>query len=262
MKDYRCSHLAVECPARFDGYYLHGHGHLYWRHFERPYLESVFARLGRQYGGRYLDFACGTGRILELGWPHFTETVGIDVSEAMLNEARRRVPAALLIQADVMTNPPDVGTFQVISLFRFILSAEQHLREGVLRWLKIVIAPHGVLVLNNHLNRWSITGLRHRLDNVIHGRPGGPPTDKHMQSLLQRCGFEIFETYGFGVIPPWRDRRHLPSAPLLRLERFLGTSKIFQKYAKDRVYLCRPIELEDGADRPGRKEGHPVAERG
>jgi SAM-dependent methyltransferase len=247
MKDYRSSHLAAECPARFDGHYTHGHGHLYWRNFERPYLERLFARLGQQYPGRYLDFACGTGRILELGCPHFIEAIGIDVSEAMLTAARRRVPAARLIQADVMTNPPHVGTVQVISLFRFILSAEQHLREEVLRWLRTIIAPRGVLVVNNHLNPWSITGLRHRLGHVIHGRFGGPPTDRHMRTLLRRRGFDVVETYGFGVLPPWRDRKHVPSASLLRLERFLGSSTMLQKYAKDRIYLCRPIEPEDGS---------------
>jgi ubiquinone/menaquinone biosynthesis C-methylase UbiE len=246
VNDYRSSHLDARCPAQFEGHYIHGHGHLYWNHFERPYLETLFARLGRECPGRYLDFACGTGRILELASPHFIETVGIDVSEAMLSEARRRFPTARLIQVDVMTDPPDVGTFQVISLFRFILSAEDHLREGVLHWLRKVIAPGGVLVVNNHLNQWSITGLRHRLRNVVRGRPGGPPTERHMETLLRRCGFEIVEAYGFGIIPPWRHTRRSPSTLLLRLERLLGASRRLQAYAKDRIYLCRPIEAKAG----------------
>jgi SAM-dependent methyltransferase len=239
--DYRSSHLDPSCPARFEGHYISGHGNLYWKHFERPYLEKLFSRLGREYPGRYLDFACGTGRIMELAHQHFAETVGIDVSEPMLSEARRRFPTARLIQVDVMTDPPDVGTFQVISLFRFILSAEDHLREGVLHWLRTVIAADGVLVVNNHLNHWSITGLRHRLRNVVRGKPGGPPTERHMEELLRRCGFEIVEAYGFGVIPPWRDTRHAPSRLLLRLERILGASSMLQSYAKDRIYICRPI---------------------
>jgi ubiquinone/menaquinone biosynthesis C-methylase UbiE len=244
VNDYRSSHLDPLCPAQFNGHYVTGHGYLYWNHFERPYLEKLFARLGREHPGRYLDFACGTGRIMELAHSHFTETVGIDVSEAMLAEARRRVPAARLVQVDVMTDRVDVGSFSVISLFRFILSAEDHLREGVLRWLRTVIASDGVLVVNNHLNRWSITGWRHRLRNVVHGRRGGPPTERHMETLLRRCGFEVVEAYGFGIIPPWRDTRRSPSTPLLRLERLLGASKRLQRYAKDRIYLCRPIEAE------------------
>lgn len=241
MKDYRSSHVDPQCPAQFESHYIHGHGYLYWNHFERPYLEKLFPRLGRENPGRYLDFACGTGRIMELAWPHFTETVGIDVSESMLAEARLRIPSARLIQVDVMTEPPDVGTFQVISLFRFILSAEDHLREGVLRWLRTVIAPDGVLVVNNHLNRSSITGLRHRLRNVVRGRPGGPPTERYMETLLRRCGFEIVEAYGFGVIPPWRDTRPTLSELMLKLERRLSGITVLQEYAKDRIYVCRPI---------------------
>ena len=242
MSDYRSSHLDPSCPGQFDGHYVTGHGHLYWNHFERPYLEQLFARLGWEHPGRYLDFACGTGRIMELAHVHFAETVGIDVSEAMLAEARRRVPRAQLVQADVMTESVDVGSFQVISLFRFILSAEDHLREGVLRWLRTVIAPDGVLVVNNHLNRWSVTGWQHRLRNVVRGKPGGPPTEEYMRSLLRRCGFEIVEAYGFGVIPPWRNTRRAPSTQLLALERLLASSKWLQAHAKDRIYLCRPVD--------------------
>jgi SAM-dependent methyltransferase len=241
MIDYRSSHIEHDCAARFDGHYTSGRGHLYWENFEKPYLEKLFARLGNEYPGRYLDFACGTGRILQLGFPHFIDSVGIDVSEVMLAEARRRVGGARLIQADVMADPPDLGVFNVISLFRFILSAEHHLREGVLGWLRSVIAPDGVLVANNHLNRWSIIGTIHRADNVLHGRRGGPPGDKDVEALLGRCGFSVFERYGFGVIPPWRTRGFLPSTALLRLERLLVKSKTLQNYAKDRIYLCRPI---------------------
>jgi SAM-dependent methyltransferase len=241
MTDYRSSHLAPDCASKFDGHYTSGRGRLYWQNFEKPYLEKLFARLGKEYPGRYLDFACGTGRILQLGFPHFIESVGIDVSEVMLAEARRKVPGARLIQADVMINPPDVGTFNVITLFRFILSAEQHLREGVLRWLRSVIASDGVLVLNNHLHRWSVLGIIHKVDNVIHGRRGAPPADKDVEMLLQRCRFRVFERYGFGVIPPWRNRRLFPSIPLLYLEHLAGKSKTLQNYAKDRIYLCHPI---------------------
>ena len=241
MNDYRSSHLEPDCATRFDGHYTSGRGHLYWENFEKPYLQKLFDRLGKEHPVRYLDFACGTGRILQLGFPHFVEAVGIDISEVMLAEARGRVPGARLIRADVMADPPDVGTFGVISLFRFILSAEHHLREGVVRWLRSVIAPGGVLVVNNHLNRWSLIGTIHRADNVLHGRRGGPPADKDVEMLLRRCGFSVFERYGFGVIPPWRNGGFFPSTVLLHLERLLIKSKTLQNYAKDRIYLCRPV---------------------
>jgi SAM-dependent methyltransferase len=241
MKDYRSSHLAPDCPAKFDWHYAWGEGHLYWQNFEKPYLAKLFARLEQECPGRYLDFACGTGRILQLGFPHFAESVGVDVSEVMLAEARRRVPGARLIQADVMVNPPDISPCNVISLFRFILSAEHHLREGVLRWLRSVIAPGGVLVLNNHLNRWSPLGIIHKVDHLMHGRRGASPSHKEMETLLRQCRFRVFERYSFGVIPPWRDRVFFPSTPLLHLEQLLEKSKTLRSFAKDQIYLCRPV---------------------
>jgi len=240
VSDYRSSHLAPDCPQRFDGHYTHGRGQLYWNAFERPYLEELFARLGRDHPGRYLDFACGTGRILALGAPHFSETVGIDVSAVMIEEARARVPRARVINADVMRDPPNVGTFDVISLFRFILSAEPELREGVLRWLRSVIAPTGVLVVNNHLNGRSVTGLAHRLEHRWNRQSGRSPIDDEIEALFGRCGFAVQERFGFGIIPPWRDRRLMPSAALLKVERLLGRSSTLQRYAKDRIFVCEP----------------------
>ena len=65
-----------------------------------------------------------------------------------------------------------------------------------------------------------------------------------METLLRRCGFEIIDAYGFGVIPPWRNTRPFLSAQLLRVERLLGASTKLQAYAKDRIYVCRPIEAD------------------
>jgi SAM-dependent methyltransferase len=202
----------------------------------------LFARLAVAHPGRYLDFACGTGRILEVGAPHFGEVVGIDVSDTMLAEAARRVPSARLVRADVMADPPDVGQFSVISLFRFILSAQHHLREGVLGWLRSVIEPDGVLVLNNHLNHHSLTGMRHRIRHAVRREPGRSPTDRSMASLLDHNGFEIVESYGFGVVPPWRERPRVPSTALLRLERLLSSREVLQRVAKDRIYVCQPSQ--------------------
>jgi hypothetical protein len=77
--------------------------------------------------------------------------------------------------------------------------------------------------------------------NVVRGKRGGPPTEQHMTALLRRCGFEIVDAYGFGVIPPWRDTPRAPSRSLLRLERFLASSKWMQAHAKDRIYVCRAV---------------------
>lgn len=242
MNDYGNSHTAAQCACDYDSHYNYGRGYFYWNYFEKPYLENLFAHLGREYPGRYLDFACGTGRILEIGAPHFVDSVGIDVSEKMLAVARQKAPGARFIQADVTTHAPEIGTFTVISLFRFLLNAEDELRGVVLSWLRNVIAPNGVLIVNNHLNKYSLAGRFCQLRNLLNGEPRGKVlTDTEVRTILDRFGFNIFEQHGFGLIPPWHKRKFFPSSPLLQLEKGLTRIKGLQSYTKDRIYLCHPI---------------------
>jgi len=240
--DYRDSHTGSDCAADYEAHYTRGRGYFYWQYFEKPYLKKLFARLGKEFPGRYLDFACGTGRILQLGAPYFAESFGIDVSETMLAVARRSAPTTRLIRADVTTGPPDVGPFTVISLFRFLLNAEDCLREDVLRWLRVVIAPQSVLVVNNHLNRSSISGVSRRVRNLASSRHRYPVlSDGEVENLMRACGFSIFERYGFGFLPPNRYHNILPLALLASLERRLQRITALQPYTQDRIYLCHPV---------------------
>jgi len=240
--DYRLSHVDPGCGERYDELYRPGSGlAFYWTHFERPYLEAQFARLAAAHpGGRYLDFACGTGRILELGARAFADATGIDVSGSMLAEARAKAPNANLVQADVLDQALDVGRFDVITLFRFVLRAGE-LRDGVLAWLRRVISDDGTLIVNNHRNALSHRGITYRIQTTL--MPNGFEeellTDRQMQQLLGRAGFEIVERYGFGGLPSWRNRLLLDPKLLLELERRWTRSPL-DRFAKNRIYVCRP----------------------
>jgi len=139
--DYRESHIRTGRGARYDAYYRPGTAlAFYWEHFERPFLEEKVAEAVAGPGSRrYLDFACGTGRILQVGAAWIPDATGIDVSEEMLNVARQKVPRARIIRADVLRESVlDVGTFDVVTLFRFLVRAGL-LREPILVWLRSVI---------------------------------------------------------------------------------------------------------------------------
>jgi ubiquinone/menaquinone biosynthesis C-methylase UbiE len=250
--DYRESHINPGRGAAYDRLYRHGTAlDFYWRHFERPYLDALFHGLHRKYPhGRYLDFACGTGRLLELGASRFEACVGIDVSQSMLVKARHKVPQAHIVQADVLTTPVDVGTFDVVTLFRFLLRAGPDLREGVLRWLRGVIKDDGTLIVNNHRNAYSMRGLVYRVASTI--RPDGFEhellTDQQVEALLRRCGFRIVDRFGFGMVPSLRGRLLLPEGVLLPLERRASRSAAFDRVAKNRIYVCRPIPVPTAAN--------------
>lgn len=241
--DYRFSHVRPRHGELYDDLYRPGTGlAFYWTHFERPYLEAQFARLAAAHpGGRYLDFACGTGRILDLGARAFADATGIDVSGPMLAEARAKVPTAAIVQADVLDQPVDVGRFDVITLFRFILRAGE-LREGVLAWLRTVIADDGTLIVNNHRNALSHRGVTYRIQTTL--SPNGFEeellTDREVEQILGRAGFEIVERFGFGGFPSWRNRLLLDPKRLLALETRWTRSPL-ARFTKNRIYVCRPV---------------------
>ena len=241
--DYRESHVNEGRGSAYDRLYRRG-GALafYWEHFERPYLDEMFSKVRRRYhGGRYLDFACGTGRILKVGAGHFADATGIDVSDEMLVKARHKAPGARVIRADVLADPIDVGKFDVVTLFRFLLRAGK-LREPVLGWLRGVIKDGGTLIVNNHRNAYSLRGMAYRVATTL--RPNGFEndllTDSEMKSLLERSGFTIVERYSFGVVPSFNGRMLLPPSLVLAFERLARRNGLLGGVAKNRIYVCHP----------------------
>lgn len=241
--DYRESHVNERRGAYYDNLYREGSAlGFYWRHFERPFLERTFEALkARHPHGRYLDFACGTGRILQVGSTYFPDAMGIDVSEAMLEVARDKVPDARIVRADVLREKADVGRFEVITLFRFLVRAGA-LREPILRYLRSVIAEDGTLIVNNHRNARSLRGLTYRVSTKVRPTPfeGDLLRDDEVRDLLDRTGFTVEETYGFGVVPSFRGRLLMPPGMLLRLERRASKSERMSGWTKNRIYVCRP----------------------
>lgn len=245
--DYRKSHVSADKGARYDALYAPGSALAFYSdHFERPYIEAQFARVQEERGGgRYLDFACGTGRILAVGAAFFDETVGIDVSEAMTTIARKKTPGAQILEADVLTQSVDVGMFDVVTLFRFLLRAGM-LRDDVLQWLRGVIRDDGLLIVNNHRNAHSIRGVAFRIGHKIHpnGFENELLTDRQVEAMLRRHGFEVVEEYGFGSVPSFRGHLLLPRRLLLAVERRLAGSGRLSWFAKNRIYVCRPVSPE------------------
>ena len=169
--------------------------------FER----ALISRVVNEYRPRgAVDFACGTGRVLG----HLSEQVpactGVDVSAAMLDEARVRVPAAKLVRADVT-----VGEHvridhpvELVTAFRFFLNAEPALRRGALGWIRDVLEPTGVLLANFHLNPYSARGVYLRSRRVA-----GLNTlsARGADELLRASGFEVMAHHGYDFLPYRRD---------------------------------------------------------
>jgi SAM-dependent methyltransferase len=209
---------------------------------QRVYLMQV---MDRYFGGtrpRYLDFACGSGRVIAaLEGGRTVSASGIDVSPSMLALARAKLHWSRLATGDATVDPSLLDApYDLITAFRFFLNADDGLRARALEVLRGALADDGLLVLNVHGNTTSLRGLSLLVRPFRRNLPPGPPPRQlsplAMRRLLRRHGFEVVETRGFGVLTQGLHRLLGPSVHA-RLQRLLSLGPA--KYlAVDLVLVC------------------------
>ncbi|MGH3096771.1 MAG: class I SAM-dependent methyltransferase [Streptosporangiales bacterium] len=107
-------------------------------------------------GSRILDVGCGCGIPVarDLTAAGYVVT-GIDISGVQVERARRLVPAAKFVRADVTVHRFRASSFDaVVALYSFIhmpLSAQPGLLESIRRWL----VPDGLLLLTAGWEAWT-----------------------------------------------------------------------------------------------------------
>jgi SAM-dependent methyltransferase len=207
-----------------------------WR-LEQRVLDAILRRHLVPGNITHLDFACGTGRILGHFSEHVASATGIDVSSSMMAVARKAAPRAELIEAD-LTQQDVLGErrFDLITAFRFFPNAEPELRRTVFGVLARHLAPHGVLVFNNHKNRNS---LRRRISRLL-GREvaRGTMTHADAEALVAQSGLRILEVVPLASLP-LSDRRLLLPVPMVEsLERRLSGHPKLAGIAQDLIYVC------------------------
>ncbi len=226
-RSYRHSHLGPEVADRYDRDLWDpstARG-LEWV-LEQRILTQMLA--GRPPARRAIDFACGTGRVLEYLAERTPEVIGVDISAAMLDVARRRVPAARLVEGDVTVDPGLLTeTADVVTAFRFLLNAEPALRSAALDWMRDRLAPGGALIVNFHLNPRSLRGrylrLRHDPEVNLVGVT-------QACTLLAEHGLTVRRVRGYSYLPYRRDGGELVLPRLRRrVEERLAMADVLPK---------------------------------
>lgn len=159
--DYRLSHMAPEKGANYSKSFDDlPYRKMIWKWEQEKLSEIMDKYLGKNTEIRYLDFACGTGRILGYleARVRVYEAIGVDFSESMINIARNKTKRSKLYIVDLTRE--DIftpGTFNLITAFRFFLNAQWELKDKVIRQLANLLSssPHGYLVFNVHLTAGS-----------------------------------------------------------------------------------------------------------
>ena len=236
MTSYRTSHVGEDCGIQYDATHAGKVDSYVWDTFIKDYLDKLFDTCVENGANNYLDFACGTGRVLKLGSKHFRNYTGIDISIDMLEVARNRVPNARIICGDVTTNPSlSTQQYDCVSLFRFLLNAERPLCIEVLRWLAAHMPLGGRLIGNNHMNLASFRGVATLASNTFFYTARNYLSRKATIEMLEETGFRIVEWSGYRVLPTVKGKPIFGKAGQMALEQMarafmlgrLGSEQIF-----------------------------------
>jgi SAM-dependent methyltransferase len=198
--DYRCSHLrnGSDYDAELHGSPIDS----YLSDNEACMLAAIVARRFPAGIDRYLDFACGTGRITRLIEPLARTSFGVDVSDGMMQVARARCVRTTFVQADVTRDMARIDPVDLITAFRFFGNAQDDLRLEALGALRRLLRPGGCLILNNHRNSKSVRNLWLRAVNEPLPDYRGRTVDldhPKLCRLLHSTGFRVVETVGIGL---------------------------------------------------------------
>lgn len=196
----------------------------------------------------YLDFACGTGRVLCYVEPNFQTAVGLDISATMLGVARERVRAATLVEADATRDPQVLQgrRFDFISAFRFFLNAQPSLRDAAMALLAAALRDDDSrLLFNVHGNRHSTRALVAAKAKITREQFSSMSLRESIE-LAERHGLEVVEWYGIGSY----DKALLRMVPLSAWRWAEVSAALPRRFAVYLYFLCRRKQQSQRAWRP------------
>lgn len=235
--DYRTSHTA---PGKGRSYHSEFTENPYramvWD-FEREILDKVFADLYQGRDVEHMDFACGTGRILNHFSDRCASSVGVDVSPSMLEIARGNCRDSEILEAD-LTREDVLGNrkFDLITAFRFFPNAQPELRQQAMETLVRHLTDDGYLIFNNHKHTGS---LRNRLARMIGRREFKGMSLQDVRKLLSKNHLEITRSYHLCVLPASEKNMLLPAFLLKKLEGLLARISILHNFGENLIIVCK-----------------------
>jgi SAM-dependent methyltransferase len=158
---------------------------------QRRYLRRLVRDAFPQQSPTQHDFACGTGRAVELLHGLVRDAHGYDTSEAMIERAQANgrfaswhvVAATGPVPAPAPTPGPSI-----VTVFRLLLNVPDDVRDRAIAFAARTLPTYtsGLLVVQNHGSARSLRHLRHR------AKAGNPwyseLSDEQVYELLDRHG--------------------------------------------------------------------------
>ena len=218
---------------------------LLWE-IEQQQLTAVVEAMRRTHERiELLDFATGTGRIIGFLDDQVDTATGIDVSAAMVEQAREKLRGARMICKDITAAGDEIeGKYDLITAFRFALNAEPSLCLAALKALAARLrGESSVLVFNNHGNPfshklplWPYHAVRRLGRGYI--SEGNYLTNRRARKLAAAAGLTIDRVLGCGLLSA-KSLRILGYNRAHALERALSRSRLLRPIAVNQMYVAR-----------------------
>jgi SAM-dependent methyltransferase len=242
MQDYRESHSGEGYGKVYTKTYEAGFYSAQWSLLEKPLIKAIFQKIANQNKTKYLDFACGTGRIIKLAENYFNETWGVDVSDSMLEISKSNCNSSTLLNQDITSNRIN-KKFDVITAFRFFLNAQKQLRLNVLTEMHAMMNKNGYLIINVHVNANSPLGWVYRIRNKVRKKTiANTMSLECISKELNDSGFDIEEVHFYSYYPrtgPWFGA--LATKLILPIEKICRFIRVPRNFAQSFIVISRPI---------------------
>jgi len=237
--DYRSSHADPEKPEEYELAYRPGTYAAWVWEREKPYLDELIDRRLSGTAIRYLDLACGTGRIIGHVEQRVAESTGVDISGPMLEIAARNVTRSALIQGDPTRDRELVtGPFDLVTSFRLLLNAQPELREDVLAFTSDILADDGIFVVDVHGNSTSLRVVGPLRNRLLRRERIHQLSVLQVRRMLRRHGLEVVEMRGFGLVTP-KLFRTLGRARAERIEALVQRLDVLRYLCVNLVFVAR-----------------------
>ena len=244
--DYR-THFGAEMALYYERevYARDSHDRWVWEQQQR-FLERFVANLPTPVR-HYLDFACGTGRVISFLESRVGSATGIDVSQDMLDYAGQKVTRARLVCGDATQDPGLLdGPYDLITAFRFLLNAGDELRGDALELFRSKLSDDGYVILNIHGNRFSMrwpgTVVRRVL---LRQRDQNQLSYWETKALLEKHGFTLTEVVGFALLVP-RAYKLFGRRPAELFDALVRRAPFLRYFCIDLLFVCQ-VANDDGA---------------
>jgi SAM-dependent methyltransferase len=225
---YRKSFQTDEMATNYETHvYAEGsYGQLVWR-IERDFLEDFIDMFPGASSANYLDFACGSARVLSFMEQFVGHARGIDIANPMLKFAREKVKKADIVCRDISADDVIEDKYDLITAFRFFQNAEPELRRTIMKRLalrlknedsRLIFNVHGI-VPSRKFATWAI---KNAVSMLSGRRPDYNFVTKGMiRDLISSAGLEIVGTHSYDML----------GGPALKFMSFDGLLNFERRYS-------------------------------